>query len=164
MLDDLVAVVADHTYAAKRGLEALKVTWNEGPNAAVSTDLIWSRLRAASKREGAVARQEGRPDEAFGASSANSNEVIVAEYEMPLLAHATMEPLNCTVHITSTSAEAWIGTQVMQRVHAAVAKAANLPEEKVTIHNHLLGGGFGRKLEPDMAYDAARIAKQVEDP
>ena len=73
-----------------------------------------------------------------------------------------MEPLNCTVHVTPTSAEAWIGTQVMERVHAAVAKAAGLPESQVTVHNHLLGGGFGRRLEPDMAYTAARIAKQVE--
>ena len=83
---------------------------------------------------------------------------------MPLLAHACMEPLNCTVHVTPTSAEAWIGTQVMERVHAAVAKAAGLPESQVTVHNHLIGGGFGRKLEPDMAYSAARIAKHVEGP
>ena len=83
---------------------------------------------------------------------------------MPLLAHACMEPLNCTVHVTPTSAEAWIGTQVMERVHAAVAKAAGLPESQVTVHNHLIGGGFGRKLEPDMAYSAARIAKHVDGP
>jgi isoquinoline 1-oxidoreductase beta subunit len=83
---------------------------------------------------------------------------------MPLLAHVCMEPLNCTVHITPTSAEVWIGTQVAARVQAAVAKAANLPVSQVTVHNHLLGGGFGRRLEPDMAYDAARIAKLVEGP
>ncbi len=85
-------------------------------------------------------------------------------YEMPLLAHACMEPLNCTVHVSPTSAEVWIGTQVMERVHAAVAKAAGLPESQVTVHNHLIGGGFGRKLEPDMAYTAARIAKHVDGP
>ena len=83
---------------------------------------------------------------------------------MPLLAHACMEPLNCTVHITPTSAEAWIGTQAIARVQAAVAKAAGLPENKVVVHNHLLGGGFGRRLEPDMADSAARIAKQVDGP
>lgn len=164
VLDDLVAVVGDHTWAAKRGLEALEVTWNDGPNAEVSSELIWSKLREASKREGALAKQEGDPEASFGKSKGAGHDVVVAEYEMPLLAHATMEPLNCTVHITATSAEAWIGTQVMQRVHAAVAKAANVPEDKVIIHNHLLGGGFGRKLEPDMAYDAARIAKQVDGP
>ena len=85
-------------------------------------------------------------------------------YEMPLLAHACMEPMNCTVQVTPTSAEVWIGTQVIERVHAAVAQAAGLPESRVTVHNHLIGGGFGRRLEPDMAYSAARIAKQVDSP
>ena len=75
-----------------------------------------------------------------------------------------MEPLNCTVHVTPTSAEAWIGSQVLERVRAAVAKAAGLSEDQVTVHNHLIGGGFGRRLEPDMAYAAARIAKQVDGP
>src|ERR1700730_11266524 len=144
VLDDLVAVVGDHMWAAKCGLAALDITWNDGPNAAVSSDLIWSRLRSAAGE--------------------SSHEVVTAAYELPLLAHACMEPLNCTVHVTPTSAEAWIGTQVMERVHAAVAKAAALPESQVTVHNHLLGGGFGRKLEADMAYTAARIAKQVEGP
>jgi isoquinoline 1-oxidoreductase beta subunit len=159
VLDDLVAVVGDHMWAAKQGLAALDLAWNDGPNGEVSTQLIWSRLRAASKRDGAVAKDVGRVDDVFGQGGS-----VTAEYEMPLLAHATLEPLNCTVYITPTSAEAWIGTQVMGRVQAAVAKAANLPEGQVTIHNHLLGGGFGRRLEPDMAYDAARIAKQVSGP
>ena len=158
VLNDLVAVVGDHTWAAKRGLEALDITWNEGPNADISTEVIWSRLRSASKRDGSVAKDVGHIDTALAEG------VVTQEYEMPLLAHAPMEPMNCTVHVTPTSAEAWIGTQVMERVHAAVAKAANLPEAQVTIHNHVLGGGFGRRLEPDMAYDAARIAKQVNAP
>jgi len=160
-LDDLVAVVGDHMWAAKCGLEALDITWDDGPNGQVSSELIWSRLRAASDREGAVAREVG--DVARTLDSSLSG-VLTATYEMPLLAHATMEPLNCTVHVTPTSAEAWIGTQVMERVHAAVAKAAELPESQVTVHNHLIGGGFGRRLEPDMAYTAARIAKQVDGP
>ena len=164
VLDDLVAVVGDHMWAAKSGLEALDVTWNDGPNADVSTELIWSRLRAASKREGSVAKQVGDVGGAFPKTGDNSGDVLDAEFEMPLLAHACMEPLNCTVHVTATSAEAWIGTQVVARVQAAVAKAAGLPEGKVLVHNHLLGGGFGRRLEPDMAYSAARIAKQVQGP
>ena len=110
VLDDLVAVVGDHMWAAKQGLAALDVTWNDGPNGAISTDVIWSRLRAASKRDGAVAKEAGRVDDIFGKGN-----VVSAEYEMPLLAHAAMEPLNCTVHITPTSAEAWTGTQVMAR-------------------------------------------------
>ena len=146
-------------WAAKQGLAALDVTWNDGPNGAVSTDVIWSRLRAASKRDGAVAKEAGRVDDIFGKGN-----VVSAEYEMPLLAHAAMEPLNCTVHITPTSVEAWTGTQVMARAQDAVAKAANLPAAQVTVHNHMLGGGFGRRLEADMVYDAARIAKKVTGP
>jgi isoquinoline 1-oxidoreductase beta subunit len=164
VLDDLVAVVGDHMWAAKCGLEALDVRWDDGPNGAVSSEMIWSRLRQAGLRDGAVAKEVGDVERALESSSAPSGELISATYELPLLAHACMEPLNCTVHVTPSFAEAWIGTQVMERVHAAVAKAAGLPEGQVTVHNHLLGGGFGRRLEPDMAYDAARIAKQVNGP
>ena len=159
VLDDLVAVVGDHMWAAKQGLAALDVTWNDGPNGAVSTDVIWSRLREASKRPGSVAKEAGRVDDVVG-----QGDVVTFEYEMPLLAHATLEPLNCTVHVTPTSAEAWTGTQVLARAHAAVAQGTGLSPGQVTVHNHLLGGGFGRRLEPDMCYDAARIAKQVAGP
>jgi isoquinoline 1-oxidoreductase beta subunit len=159
VLDDLVAIVGDHMWAAKQGLAALDVAWNDGPNGNVSTDMIWSRLRAASKRDGAVAKEAGRVSEILG-----TGEVVTAEYEMPLLAHATLEPLNCTVHITPTSAEAWTGTQALARAQAAVAKAADLPAAQVIVHNHVIGGGFGRRLDVDMVYDAARIAKQVAGP
>jgi isoquinoline 1-oxidoreductase beta subunit len=159
VLDDLVAVVGDHMWAAKQGLAALDIAWNDGPNAEVSSAVIWSRLRSASKRDGAVAKDQGRIDDVF-----KEGGVVTAEYEMPLLAHATLEPLNCTVHVTPTAAEAWTGTQVMARVQAAVAKATDRPQAQVTVHNHVIGGGFGRRLEPDMAYDAARIAKQVAGP
>lgn len=159
VLNDLVAVVGDHMWAAKCGLEALDIVWDDGPNAQVSSDQIWSQLRKASLETGIVAREVGDVARAL-----DSGEIFAADYEMPLLAHATMEPLNCTVHITPSAAEAWIGTQVMERVRAAVANAAGLPESQVTVHNHLLGGGFGRRLEPDMAFAAARIAKEVDGP
>jgi isoquinoline 1-oxidoreductase beta subunit len=164
VLDDLVAVVGDHMWAAKCGLEALDISWDDGPNGEVSTEVIWSQLREASLREGAVAKEVGDVQRTLGSDAAPTAGVVTATYEMPLLAHACMEPLNCTVHVTPTSAEAWIGTQVMERVHVAVAKGAGLPESQVTVHQHLLGGGFGRRLEPDMAYSAARIAKQVDGP
>jgi isoquinoline 1-oxidoreductase subunit beta len=164
VLDDVVAVVGDHSWAAISGLEALDITWDDGPNGEVSSALIWSRLRKASLREGAVAKDVGDAAGTLGSSGIPSREVISATYEMPLLAHACMEPLNCTVHVTANSAEAWIGTQVMERVRAAVAQAAGLHESQVTVHNHLLGGGFGRRLEVDMAYTATRIAKQVDGP
>ena len=159
VLDDLVAVVADHMWAAKQGLAALDITWNDGPNANVSTDLIWAKLREASKREGALAKDVGKVAEVFGTGDA-----FTAEYEVPLLAHATMEPMNATVQISPTAAEVWIGTQVMTRVRDAVAKAAGLTPDKITVHQHLLGGGFGRRLDSDMAYDAARIARQFGGP
>ncbi len=164
VLDNIVAVVGDHMWAVKQGLEALDVTWNDGPNGTVSTDVIWSRLRDASRRDGAIARDVGRIDEVLSKDALAAHELMTAEYEMPLLAHACMEPLNCTVHVTAASAEAWIGTQAIGRVREAVAQAAQLPESQVNVHNHLLGGGFGRRLEADMAYDAARIAKQVDGP
>jgi isoquinoline 1-oxidoreductase beta subunit len=158
-LDDLVAVIGDHMWAAKRGLEALDVVWDDGPSRGVSTEQIWSNLRNASRRDGALAKAVGDAPKALGEGDA-----VTAEFEEPLLAHACMEPLNCTVHVTPGAAEVWIGTQVMARVQQAAAAAAGLPPDKVTVHNHLLGGGFGRRLEPDMAFTATRIAAHVEGP
>ena len=159
ILDDLVAVIGDHMWAAKSGLEALTMTWDDGPNGRVSSGEIWDRLRKASARDGSVAKERGDPGRTLG-----SGDVFTRVYEMPLLAHACMEPMNCTVHVTPGAAEVWIGTQVIERVRQAVAKSANLPEEKVTVHNHLIGGGFGRRLEPDMAFSAARVAAHVDGP
>ncbi len=159
VLDDLVAVVGDHMWAAKKGLDALVIDWDEGPNATVSSNDIWRELRAASEKDGAVARSEG--DIAKGLATGDRMD---AAYELPFLAHATMEPINATVHCTASSCEIWIGTQVMTRVQSEAAKAAGLPVEKVTVNNHLLGGGFGRKLEADMVVAAVRIAKQVDGP
>ena len=159
VLDDLVAVVGDHMWAAKKGLEALKIDWNEGQFAKLSLKDIWDDLRAASQKDGAVAKSVG--DIAKGLATGDKLE---ASYEMPFLAHAPMEPLNATVHLKPDSCEIWVGTQVMTRVQSEAAKAAGLPVEKVTVHQHLLGGGFGRRLEPDMVVAAVRIAKQVDGP
>ncbi len=159
VLDDLVAVVGDHMWAAKKGLDALKVTWDEGANARISSKDIWQNLRAASEKDGAVAKSVG--DIAKGLAS---GEKLEASFELPFLAHAAMEPLNATVHLTPDSCEIWTGTQIVSRVQSEAAKAAGLPVDKVIVNNHLLGGGFGRKLEPDMVVAAVRIAKQVDGP
>jgi len=159
VLDDLVAVVGDHMWAAKKGLDALVITWNEGPNAKVNSADIWEDIRAASKKDGVVAKNVG--DVAKGLSQGDR---VEGEYELPFLAHATMEPMNCTAHVTADGCEIWIGTQVLTRVQSTVAEVLGLPVEKVKTYNHLLGGGFGRRLEPDMAASAARIAKQVDGP
>jgi isoquinoline 1-oxidoreductase subunit beta len=159
VLDDLVAVVGDHMWAAKKGLDALVISWDEGPNAKINSSDIWDELRAASKKDGVVAKSVG--DVAKGLTQ---GERVDAEYELPFLAHATMEPLNCTVHVTSDSCEVWTGTQVLTRVQQYAAKAAGLPLEKVKAYNHLLGGGFGRRLEADMVAAAVSIGKQVDGP
>jgi isoquinoline 1-oxidoreductase beta subunit len=159
VLDELVAVVGDHMWAAKKGLDALVISWNEGPNAKINSNDIWDDLRAASKKDGAVAKSVG--DIAKGLAQ---GERIDGEYELPFLAHATMEPLNCTVHVTPGSCEVWTGTQVLARVQQYAAKAAGLLPDKVTAHNHLLGGGFGRRLEADMVATAVSIGKQVDGP
>jgi isoquinoline 1-oxidoreductase subunit beta len=159
MLDDMVAVVGDHMWAAKKGLEALKIDWDEGANASVSSETIWQDLRAASEKDGAVAKSVG--DIATGLATGNK---VEAEYELPFLAHATMEPINATVHFKGDSCEVWTGTQILTRVQSEAAKAAGLPVDKVIVNNHLLGGGFGRKLEPDMVVAAVRVAKEVDGP
>jgi isoquinoline 1-oxidoreductase beta subunit len=159
VLDNLVAVVGDHMWAAKKGLDALNVTWDEGANAKVNSADIWGDLRAESKKDGAVAKEVG--DIAKGLAQGDRYE---GEYEMPLLAHAPMEPMNCTVHLTPGACEIWTGTQVVARVQAAAAKAAGLPVEQVTVHNHLIGGGFGRRLETDMVESAVRIAQHADGP
>ena len=159
VLDDVVAVIGDHTWAAKQGLAALEIEWDDGPNAKISSADVWTALRAASETKGAIAKAEGDADKALG-----DGDRLDAAYEMPFLAHATMEPMNCVVHVTADACELWIGTQVMTRVQSEVAKALNLPPEKVTVNQHLLGGGFGRRLEPDMAVISARIAQKVEFP
>jgi isoquinoline 1-oxidoreductase subunit beta len=158
VLDDLVAVVGDHTWAAKQGLAALDVTWDEGAHAGVDTAQVMARLRAASSRPGAVAKSVGDIGKALGADA------VDATYQVPFLAHATMEPMNCTVHVTADSCEVWVGTQVLSRAQAAAAQITGLPLEKVTVHNHLIGGGFGRRLETDPIAKAVRIAQQVEGP
>lgn len=159
VLDDMVAVIGDHMWAAKKGLEALKIEWDEGPNAEITTKDIWEDLRKASQKDGAVAKSEGDIGKALA-----SGDRFEAAYELPFLAHASMEPINATVHVKADSCEIWTGTQIMTRVQSEAAKAAGLPIDKVIVNNHLLGGGFGRKLEPDMVVAAVKIAMQVDYP
>src|SRR6202521_5234323 len=108
VLDDMVAVVGDHMWAAKKGLDALVVDWDEGPNARISSNDIWQDLRAASEKDGVVAKSEG--DIAKGLATGDR---LDASYELPFLAHATMEPINATVRVTAELCEIWTGTQVM---------------------------------------------------
>src|SRR5712672_2338285 len=159
VLDDLVAVVGDHMWAAKKALDALVIEWDEGSYAQLSSNDIWRDLRAASEKDGVVAKSRGDIAKALA-----TGERFEASYELPFLAHASMEPVNATVHLKPDSCEIWTGSQVIARVQSEGAKAAGLPVEKVIANNHLLGGGFGRKLEADMVVKAVRIAKHVDGP
>ena len=159
-LDDLVAVVGDHMWAAKQGLAALAIRWDDGPNGKVSTEDVVRELDAASRKPGVVARKQSLP---FSGRPGGVRR-IEAIYSVPFLAHATMEPVNCTVHVRKDGCEVWTGSQVLSRVQATAAKVTGLPPEKVVVHNHFLGGGFGRRLEVDFETKAVRIAKEVEGP
>lgn len=159
-LEDAVAVVADHMGAAKKGLAALKIEWDDGPNAGLATADIARELEQATLRSGPVAQNLGDADKAMAGAATK----VEAIYQVPFLAHATMEPMNCTVHLRKDECEIWIGNQAIARVQAMAAKAAGLPAEKVIVHNHLIGGGFGRRLDADGAVRAVEIAKHVDGP
>lgn len=159
-LDDAVAVVADHMGAAKKGLAALKIEWDDGQNGTLATADIAKEVEQATLGSGAVAQNIGDADKAMAGAAIK----VEAIYQVPFLAHATMEPMNCTVHFRKDECETWLGTQAIARVQALAAKAAGLPAEKVIVHNHLIGGGFGRRLEADGAVRAVEIAKQVDGP
>jgi isoquinoline 1-oxidoreductase beta subunit len=159
-LNDAVAVVADHMWAAKQGLAALDIRWDDGPNAKLSTADIVQQLAVASQRSGVVARREGDP----AGSMERAAQKVEAVYEVPFLAHATLEPMNCTVHVRPDGCDIWVGTQVPTFAQAAAAKLTGLPPERVRVHNHFLGGGFGRRLEVDFIVQAVEIAKRVATP
>ena len=159
-LDNAVAVIADHYWAAKKGLEAANPKFDDGPHASLTTADVVAALAKASERQGAVAKNEGDVVSAL-ATAATKVEAI---YEAPFLAHATMEPMNCTVQVTADGCDIWVGTQIPTVAQQAVAQTLGLKPEAVRLHNHLLGGGFGRRLEFDFIVQAALIAKQAKQP
>ena len=159
-LEDAVAVVADHMGAAKKGLAALKIEWDEGPHAQLDTQKIVAELERATLKPGALAQNVGDVDKAMTSAVTK----VEATYQVPFLAHATMEPMNCTAHVRKDGCEIWVGNQALARAQATAAKTAGLPLDKVVVHNHLIGGGFGRRLEIDGVTRAVQIAMQVEGP
>ncbi|QAY95657.1 aldehyde dehydrogenase [Methylovirgula ligni] len=157
---DAVAVIGDHMWAAKQGLEALNLKWDAGENGDVTLETIISTMDRASHNKGVVAKKEGDAAAAIRGAATQ----LSAIYQSPFLSHSPMEPLNCTLHIKPDSAEIWLGTQVPVRAQKAVAKVAGLPQDKVTVHNQLMGGAFGRRLDIDSVEVAASIAKHVSYP
>ena len=159
-LDDAVAVVADHMGAAKKGLAALVIEWDDGPHAKLNTEDIARELDQATLNSGPVAQNVGDIDRAMASAVIK----VEATYQVPFLAHATMEPMNCTVDVRKDGCEVWVGSQALARVQAAAAKTAGLPLDKVVVHDHLIGGGFGRRLEIDGVIRAVQIAQHVDGP
>ena len=159
-LDDAVAVVADHMGAAKKGLAALVIQWDDGPHATLSIADIARDLEKGTLNPGAVAQNVGDVAKAITRAATK----VDAIYQVPFLAHAAMEPMNCTVHVRKDSCEVWVGSQVIARAQATAAKTTGLPLDKVVVHNHLIGGGFGRRLEIDGVTRAVQIAMHVDGP
>jgi isoquinoline 1-oxidoreductase subunit beta len=158
-LPDAVAVVADSWWQAKQAVDALPVTWDEGQNGKVSSGSIAELLRGGlSTSEAAVVRKDGDVEGALAKAAKH----VEAEYAAPYLAHATMEPMNCTAHVTAEKVEVWAPTQSGEGSLAAAAAAAEVAPEKVVMHKTMLGGGFGRRgAVQDYVHQAVLIAKAV---
>ena len=159
-LDEAVAVVADHMWAALKALRSAAVAWDPGPNATISSADIIRQLEEGSKQPGAVARNEGDAPKALAEAARR----IDAIYQLPFLAHAAMEPMNCTAHVRKDGCDIWVGTQAPTLTQTLVAQAVGLPKDAVRVHNCQIGGGFGRRLEVDGSVLAARVARQVDGP
>jgi isoquinoline 1-oxidoreductase beta subunit len=152
-----VAVVASNFWAAQTGREALEVQWDLGPGRELDTVQLLSSYRTLAQKPGAQVLKKGDAD-ALLATSAHQ---LLAEYDVPYLAHAAMEPLNCTVRLEKERCDVWVGTQFQTNDQAVAAKIAGLPPEKVNIHTTFLGGGFGRRANPvsDFVAEAVHVAK-----
>lgn len=157
-----VVVVAERFWAAKQGRDKLKISWDEGENAQLSSEKMLRDFSRMSASPGSVAKKMGDPARAL----AGAAKTITAEYDVPYLAHAMMEPLNCVVDLKADSCELWTGTQFQTVDRLSAAKVAGLPPEKVQIHTTLLGGGFGRRANPasDFIVEAVHVAKVAKAP
>lgn len=159
-IEDAVAVVGENFWSARQGLEALVIEWDDGPNKGLTTAALFESLRTA---QGSPVRGslKGEPDRVLKESKSGP---IEATYTLPYLAHAALEPINTTIHVRPDGCDIWVGTQVPQTARIVTAEITGLPPEKITVRNHLIGGGFGRRLAVDTIQQAARFAKQVPYP
>jgi len=155
-----VSVVADTWWQAHQARDALSVEWDPGPNAALNDAMILRGLKQASAQKGIVARSEGDAEAALK----SSRRVFTAAYELPLLAHATLEPQTCTADVKADGCDVYAPTQVQGFALNAATKASGLPPEKVRIHTTFLGGGFGRRLDVDFIPAAVESSKAVGKP
>lgn len=157
-----VAVIATNTFAARRGRDALQVQWKEGDGASLSTAALREEYSRLARTPGAVAARIGDADQAL----IRTKRIIEAEYVLPYLAHACMEPLNCVVHVTGDKCEIWTGTQWQTQDLNRAAAALGCDPGKVQLHTTFLGGGFGRRANPvsDIVVEAVHVAKGIDKP
>lgn len=161
-IDSGVAIIAEGFWSASKGREALEIIWDEGPLAKLSTKGMREEFEGLAKAPGAITRKDGHSQQTFSKSAKQ----LHAEYEVPYLAHACMEPLNCLVDLHDDRCEIWTGTQLQTMDRNAAARVAGLKPEQVKIHTTFLGGGFGRRANPqsDFVAEAVSVAKGVKKP
>ena len=155
--DSAVAIVADSVWSAIAGRRVLNIKWDEGPNANLTSALIYESLKKSAGNKSVSLYSTGDVTKASGRR-------IEAEYQLPFMAHAPMEPGNCTAHFRGANCELWAPTQVPQDVRDSVASAVGLDPDQVKVNVTLMGGGFGRRLEHDYAVEAALVSKAVNAP
>jgi isoquinoline 1-oxidoreductase beta subunit len=155
-----IAVVADTTALAIQGRDALEIEWDRGPHAKETSESLRQEFQSLVAQPGKVILKEGDADAALSGAAKK----IEAAYELPFLAHATMEPMNCTVDIRADRAEAWAPTQGPDWIRDVVAQIAGMPPNKVIVHTILMGGAFGRRYQADYAVEAAQVSKAVGKP
>ena len=155
-----IAVVADDTWAALQGRKALKVTWDEGPNAGLNSEDISRTLKEAAQSEGTALRDDGEAQAALDGAAKK----LTAAYEVPYLDHATMQPMSCTAQVRDGACEIWTSTQSPTGAQKAAMEVTGLPAEAVKVHILLLGGGFGRGHRNDFVKDAVEVAKDLDVP
>jgi isoquinoline 1-oxidoreductase beta subunit len=155
-----VAVLADGYWAARQGRDALQIDWDLGAAAKLSTAGVSELLDEGARAADAVARDDGNVKDA----AANATRTLEARYEVPYLAHACMEPLNCTAWVRGDEVEIWAGTQSQGPAQGILGQVAQVTPAKVTINTMLLGGGFGRRFAPDFTIDATLLSKASGKP
>lgn len=155
-----IAVIAKNTWAAQEGRKKLRVDWDYGPNASYDSNTYRGQLEETARQSGHVMRNEGDVDKALAAA----DRVIEAEYYIPHLSHAQMEPPCAVARVTGDTCEVWAPTQQPQAARKTLAAALGIPEENITVNVTLLGGGFGRKSKADFVVEAALLARQVGAP
>jgi isoquinoline 1-oxidoreductase beta subunit len=155
-----IAVVADNTWAAFKGRDALEISWDESAGRAINSDSLWNQLAGGFEKFGKVARREGNPQAAI----AHAARTFSAEYRYPFQAHAALEPLNAIAHVRAGGCEIWAGTQNPNRVQGDVATLLRCPKEDVVVHVLPLGGAFGRRISPDFVLEAVEVSRAAGAP